>query len=239
MHIVFFASGLHWFKIDGIELSVPPHFIKVICPGAHVQFACDHTRYNWNIQIETSEIRSGPSPRDFEILCAGKWVKLMAVTPVTDEHVSGWDGELLRMHQAFGQPTLLQQFRAKVGVYNILRYIIDRHGDTLGVTPAGKLKEMLDDGRAHDQTLQQLSQQCGYCADHLRILFKQEFGITPLEYHNRIRMVRAMSLIDNSDLRVKDVAEKSGFTHVPHFCTMFKKSFGMTPSQAIVKLRHK
>jgi AraC-like DNA-binding protein len=236
--ISFSISGRIWTKIDTVKLDVPPHFIHISAAGSRAQFECNQKRYNWAILLQSNEIRKGLTPYETEIKCAGRWSKFNSITPVTDEHVSGWEGEFLRMHQAFNQPMPLQQFRAQVGVMNILRYMIDRQPDTLRMTPAGKLKTMLDDGLAHDHTLQQLSENCGYSADHLRILFKQEFGITPLEYHNRTRMARAMSLIDNSDLRIKDIAKKSGFTHVPHFCTMFKQTFAMTPTQAIKKLRH-
>ena len=236
--ISFCISGLIWMKIDSVKLEVPKHFLQIIPAGSRSQFECNQKRFNWAILLQSKEIRKGLNPYETEIKCCDCWTKFNSITPVTEEHVSGWEGEFLRMYQAFSQPTPMQQFRAKVGVINILRYMIDRQPDTLRMTPAGKLKTMLDDGLAHDHTLQQLSENCGYSADHLRILFKQEFGITPLEYHNRTRMARAMSLIDNSDLRIKEIAEKSGFTHVPHFCTMFKQTFAMTPSQAIKKLRH-
>lgn len=225
--------------IDGRKLSLPPHFLIVIPAGSRIHAQCNQNRCNWVIRIQSNTIRAGESPGEIEVFCGETWVKLNAITPVADEYVAGWEGEFVRMHQAFCQPTPLQQFRVRVGVMGILRYIIDRSPDTLRMTPAGKLKNLLDEGLAYTKTLQQLSQKCGYSADHLRILFKKEFGVTPLEYHNRTRMTRALSLIDNSDLRIKEIAEKSGFAQVSHFCTMFKQTFAMTPTQAIKALRHK
>ena len=237
--ILFIVEGIHSMRIDSIDIALPNHCLMLFPAGSRVQFQANHHRENWALLLESDMFRTGLGPEDPEVQIDGLWTKLNGITVVTNEHVSGWESELIRIRDAFAQPTLLHQFRAKLGVMNILRYVIDRQGDTLRMSSAGKLKSMLDEGRGSEQTLEQLSRKCGYSADHLRILFREEFGITPLDYHNRTRMTKAMSLIDNSDLKVKEIAEKSGFVQVSHFCVMFKKTFNMTPTEAIKKLRHK
>lgn len=239
VELVFCTSGWTWTKVNGVRLQIPQHFFLVVAAGSRFQFKCNHTRLNWAAVLKSDEIRVGTTPTEIEILCCQQWTKLNTITEISDEHVSGWDSEFLRLYQAYRQPTPLMQFRVKTGIINILRYIIDRQPDSLRRTPAEKLKELIDEGLLQTHTLEQLSRECGYSSDHMRILFQREFGLAPFEYYNRARMVRAMTLIDNSDLQVNEIAEKCGFNQIPYFSTVFKKHFSMTPSQAIKRLRYR
>lgn len=59
--------------------------------------------------------------------------------------------------------------------------------------------------------------------------FRNEFGITPLQYVNRRRMRRAQRLLQDPDQTVTDVSYELGFSSVSHFITTFKKHVGVTP----------
>lgn len=77
-----------------------------------------------------------------------------------------------------------------------------------------------------------------YYADMLRIsvsrfnhLFKQCMGISPYAYYVRLRMENACGLLESTDLRIRDIAEKCGYEDALYFTQVFKKSIGLTPSQ--------
>jgi AraC-like DNA-binding protein len=59
--------------------------------------------------------------------------------------------------------------------------------------------------------------------------FRNEFGITPLQYVNQQRMRRAQQLLQDSAQTVTDVSYDLGFRSVSHFITTFKKYVGVTP----------
>ncbi len=59
--------------------------------------------------------------------------------------------------------------------------------------------------------------------------FREQFGITPLEYVNRERITLAKRLLSQSDNTVSRVSELCGFTDVNYFIRMFKKVEGITP----------
>jgi AraC-like DNA-binding protein len=65
--------------------------------------------------------------------------------------------------------------------------------------------------------------------------FTHEFGISPnqLIIRERLRMSKAMMLLDNSN--VKDVCYAVGFADPNYFIRLFKKHEGMTPGQFIKK----
>lgn len=59
--------------------------------------------------------------------------------------------------------------------------------------------------------------------------FRNEFGITPLQYVNQQRMERAQALLHDRERTVTDVSYALGFSSVSHFIDMFKKHVGQTP----------
>jgi len=59
--------------------------------------------------------------------------------------------------------------------------------------------------------------------------FKEQFGITPLEYINRERVKQAKQLLSNSNDSVGSIAMQCGFSDVNYFVRLFKKMEGITP----------
>lgn len=74
--------------------------------------------------------------------------------------------------------------------------------------------------------------------DYVRKLFKREMGVTPHEYLIRSRMELARELISSgmgnkySRYSVGQIAEACGFAEPLYFSRVFKKYFGISPSEA-------
>lgn len=73
--------------------------------------------------------------------------------------------------------------------------------------------------------------------DYVRKLFKKEMGVTPHDYLNGIRMDRARQYIENgitnsySNYTISQIAEACGFAEPLYFSRVFKKHFGVSPTQ--------
>ncbi|MGN6294446.1 MAG: AraC family transcriptional regulator [Chitinophagaceae bacterium] len=59
--------------------------------------------------------------------------------------------------------------------------------------------------------------------------FKEQFGITPLDYINRERIKLAKQLLADKRNNVSSVSLQCGFTDVNYFVRLFKKAEGITP----------
>ena len=59
--------------------------------------------------------------------------------------------------------------------------------------------------------------------------FRQQFGVTPLEYINRERIRLAKQLLADERNSITAVSQLCGFSDVNYFVRMFKKSEGITP----------
>jgi AraC-like DNA-binding protein len=51
------------------------------------------------------------------------------------------------------------------------------------------------------------------------------------EYITKIRIEKAKGLIENTDLTIAEVSDKTGFASQSYFSTAFKSNTGFTPSQ--------
>ena len=60
---------------------------------------------------------------------------------------------------------------------------------------------------------------------------KKYFGISPQQYVQNLRMGLARSLVESTNKDIDSIAQEVGFNNVSHFCTLFKKTFHMTPSE--------
>ena len=74
-------------------------------------------------------------------------------------------------------------------------------------------------------------------ADMLRIsvsrfnhLFKACVGVSPYAYYMRLRIFNARSLLEDTDLKIKEIAERCGYRDALYFTQVFKKEIGVTPS---------
>lgn len=63
-----------------------------------------------------------------------------------------------------------------------------------------------------------------------RIIMKMT-GEPPLAFIKNVKMNKALELLSNSDLTVKEIAYSSGFNNPKYFTRCFRKEFGITPKQ--------
>ena len=62
-------------------------------------------------------------------------------------------------------------------------------------------------------------------------LFQRHFGVSPLEYRNKLRMEAAGRLVAHSTLPMKEIAERLGYRSPLYFSTAFRRTFGLSPSR--------
>jgi len=67
-------------------------------------------------------------------------------------------------------------------------------------------------------------------ASRLRHLFKQETGVTPVQYLRELRLRRAGELLTTTFLSVKEVMSQVGLASTSHSARLFKKMYGVSPT---------
>jgi two-component system response regulator YesN len=67
--------------------------------------------------------------------------------------------------------------------------------------------------------------------EHLSRTFKQEVGVSVMDYLIAKRIEKARQLLQDSSVSIKSAAEAVGYSDLTYFHRIFKKITGMTPSQ--------
>lgn len=61
--------------------------------------------------------------------------------------------------------------------------------------------------------------------------FRRDFGESILEYLTRIRMEKALELLERTDQRIGEIGALCGYPDQNYFCRLFKRYYGKNPGQ--------
>lgn len=81
------------------------------------------------------------------------------------------------------------------------------------------------------QSLASLAAQLNCSERHFSRLFREEYQVSFRAHQTELRLQRARELLASSDAKVASVALQSGYRHIGLFNAMFKRQFGLTPSE--------
>ncbi len=90
---------------------------------------------------------------------------------------------------------------------------------------------MIEDGVANDIDLSAIAQRIGVTDRHLRRIFTDEFGVSPVQYAQTHRLLLAKRLLTDTSLLVAEVAFASGFSSVRRMNTLFAERYGFSPTR--------
>jgi len=77
--------------------------------------------------------------------------------------------------------------------------------------------------------LKQICREAGGSSATLDRLFRQHLKISPGEYLVNVRLEYACSLLQSSDIRIKEIAWRCGYRNQLYFSTAFQKRYGIAP----------
>lgn len=82
-----------------------------------------------------------------------------------------------------------------------------------------------------DIDLDECAKMCYLSRDHFNHLFKKQFGCSPVQYRNKIRIERAKQLLSDNHTSISECADALGFSDVNYFYRLFKKICGISPAK--------
>lgn len=91
--------------------------------------------------------------------------------------------------------------------------------------------QYLQSNYANEINFTQIASDYNFSASYLTKIFKEHTGTSPIKYLIEYRIKTAKSLLKDTNLTVKEIAEKTGFVDQFYFSKCFKNYCGLTPSQ--------
>ncbi|MFD0616121.1 AraC family transcriptional regulator [Paenibacillus sp. GCM10027629] len=84
-------------------------------------------------------------------------------------------------------------------------------------------------------SLQLVAEQLKMSSTHLGKIFKENMTISLSEYINGVRLEKAREMLENSNLPIVQIIEKIGMENESYFYKLFKKKYGVTPKEHVLK----
>ncbi len=92
------------------------------------------------------------------------------------------------------------------------------------------LSKMEESFARDDFTVSELARSIHISESYLRRVFTDKAGISPKRRLMNMRIGLAKKLLEETSDSVGDIAERSGFSGVYHFCRAFREAVGVTPT---------
>lgn len=147
--------------------------------------------------------------------------------------------EIIRLFEDIFQQarenSLASVFRLKAGILSLLSEYIarsDRNHVALYEENHPEFYSVISyiNDNIHSRlTINELSDRMHMHPNYFIRLFKNRMGTTPLNYINRLRMERAKSLLENTNLPVSEIMLQVGFEDLSSFSNFFKHYSGYNP----------
>ncbi len=79
--------------------------------------------------------------------------------------------------------------------------------------------------------LQDLASLVNLSSSHYSMVFRKKTGFPPIEYFNQLKVQKACQYLLFTDLRIKEIASKTGFFDPYYFSRLFTKIMGISPNE--------
>lgn len=126
-------------------------------------------------------------------------------------------------------------FRRKELAYRLLSHVFDdgtlrrlARVEGSDIVPGVRL---LKQSYLENIPITQLAQSCGMSISSFRRQFGMLYGMSPVQYRNRLRIQRARQLLADGNCTVSEAACAAGFDNLGYFSRCYKKLTGETPNE--------
>lgn len=232
------VSGSGTVMINDRVLPFNPGDISVIFPGdMHISNSIDNNKNTWsyiNIDIDKMIVRSPGILSGIEDILSSKKQLSNVFTPELHPTIVNYVNRLFNelIEKSYGYKSLCQYLFAAI--------MIDVYRISTETVPAENKKHMapiipalsyISLHYSENITSSKLAEICYISQTHLRRLFKEYTGISPLEYVYKARITAATALLKTSSMSILDIAYAVGYSTQTSFNSHFKRFTGTTPSK--------
>ena len=257
IHCVLAGSGVGW-QVSGQGIDLLPHTVMVIPPGTEVAITC-HRDGNWidadpvcdSLPEDWVNLTIGDGDARIGLACAYVTAQHMQTSGLfdylhepmildfADDQSFRTPFEMLLNEMAAPKPgtRALTAALMKQCLIALLRRQSEPNGDFSGpwlaavTNPAlGKAIAAILDKPAKPHTVSALAETAGMSRTAFSEQFKELTGRTPIDFLKEVRLRLATRLLTSTDLPVKTIAARVGFSSRSYFSSAFKTFAGVDPT---------
>lgn len=229
--LIYCTDGAGWYKFDGRKYEVEADQYFILPPGKPHIYAASSSR-PWTIYWIhfKGNMASAYAPDSFDPqdIKPGKNSRMRERIDIFEDLYytldNGYSLDNLRyatslLHYFLASLKYLQQFRRAQDETSA--------DDSTVQTAIHLMKERLE----QKLSLSDIAESVGYSPTHFSLIFKNRTGHSPLAYYNLLKIQTACRLLDETDMRINQIALKLGIEDNYYFSRLFSKTMGMSPKE--------
>lgn len=134
----------------------------------------------------------------------------------------------------FPERHLLKQYHSCEKCISMLNYLLFELMDTVALGSSNphvlKILRYIGERQRESISLDDISRHVNLSKEYCSYLFKKETNKSLIYYINERKMMIAKDLLVNHEMSLADIAEHMGFDNYNYFSRLFKKYFGISPT---------
>ena len=135
-----------------------------------------------------------------------------------------------------GNAHFASQLQLKAAILRLTAFYMEQAGykgkwTTSESTLFEQLRQYIESNYAKPFTLKELADFAHLHPNYLIRFFKKNVGVSPMRYVMQVKLEKAESLLENTDIPVTDLAALLGFSDINHFYKRFKAYAGKSPTE--------
>ena len=140
--------------------------------------------------------------------------------------------ELEKMESNLGR---MKDFRGIRKAFDEIIKVLDEHQkqmeNQIAVSAVEQVISYINSNYTSIISLTDVAEKVGLNANYLSKLFRQTEGITFKDYLTGVRLNAAKRYLKESNYKLQDIADRTGYADVKNFIKMFKKQVGISPNE--------
>ena len=96
---------------------------------------------------------------------------------------------------------------------------------------AEKISKYVEENLSAITSLSDLCEAFHYSKNYVERLFRREFGMSPIQYVNEVKVRKAMYLLETTSKPIAVISEECGYLDYPYFYKRFVQKTGVSPSE--------
>lgn len=203
----------------------------------HVHFDLFHQENSEEVKVSFKPVQEmDDREREWfrEDCLSGQMIDLPNHIRLRNPHLA--EEKLFDLIQEFERKSPLYEWTVKARLLELLTLLV-RELDWNSRDEVGAHRDRLVDiqeyinGHVHRNiTLDELSDRFHLSKYYLIHLFKRAFQLSPIQYHQKVRLERAKNFIRYTNLSLKEIADQLGYDNIHAFSRAFKSKEGVPPS---------
>ncbi len=241
--MVYIKRGNAVFEISGYPAEIGPNDIIIIKPNQFHKFTvkseagCEFIVLNFKFVNKFDMQFSGVSLEFFLDFVSGKESGAFIRLKVSQKNeIINLLNRILKEKENPDIGSELLNYLLVMELFVLISRALKMEWENSIKNKSSKLKELIqvavsyiDNNYERDISLKDISQYVFLSTSYFTRAFKEEMGISPINYLLKTRIERAKELLKDSTLKISDIALNVGFSNQQRFNDIFKKNVKMTP----------